>query len=265
MTTIIFDLGGVLLGQSRAGFIRSLGLGALFTYAIFDRKALWKFPAALQDLVFAVCGQFKIEKDPCIKPSFTPAGVELPYILCAYQAGRIYSADILEQLPHVLHVCRKKGYFVSHRQELLVKRAIEGIFNAELIAKYIYPIRPTVSLLRRLAHIKNPDGSKKYRILALSNWDKESFAFVKQRFAHQFSYFDGIIISGDVGTIKPNQAIFECAMKLYNLQPEDCIFIDDQNENIIAAKAFGIERSIHFTRTHALRRKLEALHILPKS
>lgn len=262
-TTIIFDLGGVLLGQSRAGFIRSLGFGTLFSYAVFDHKAFWRFSQALQDLIFAVCDQFTCERDPLFKTTYTPEGVELPYILCAYQAGLITSAEVLAQLPDVLNMCRKKGMFVSYRQELLAKRAIEGIFNAKFIANYIFPMRPGIELLKELSQIENLDGSKKFRFLALSNWDKESFAIVRKIFEKELAYFDGMVISADVGTIKPNIEIFEYTMERYHLRPEKCIFIDDQYENIMAAKAFGIERSIHYTDAYTLRKELIGLGILP--
>lgn len=264
-TTIIFDLGGVLLAQSRAGFIRNLGLGTLFSYAVLDRTAFWRFSQALQDLIFSVCSQFACDRDPLFKITYTPEGVELPYILCAYQAGRITSAEILAQLPDVLSVCRKKGIFVSRRQELLVERAIEGIFNAEFIANYIFPMRPSIEILKELWCIKNLDGSRKYRFLALSNWDKESFAIVRKRYEKELSYFDGMVISADVGTIKPNLEIFEYTMGTYNLRPEECIFIDDQYENIVAAKTFGIDRSILYSDAYRLRKDFIALTILSKS
>ncbi len=262
-TTVIFDLGGVLLGQSRAGFITSLGLGTLFTYAVFDRKAPWKLASQLQESIFAVCEHIHTQKDPSFKISYTPSGAALPYVLCAYQAGRITNAQVLEQLPKALDECKKLGYFESNRQEILVNRAIEGIFDAKLIAKYIYPMRPSFQLLREIAHKKNEHGHKKYRILALSNWDRESFTYIKKRFEHQLSYFDEVIISGDIGTIKPNPEMFEYVFSRYDVPPVECVFVDDQLENVQAAEACGIKNAILFTSARELRQKLIELEILP--
>lgn len=264
-TTIIFDLGGVLFGQSRAGFIRSLGIGTLVTYSVFDRKAPWKFGTHLQDIIFAVCERMESPSGSYGKATYTTKGVELPTILCAYQAGIVTSKQVLDQLPGVLARCREEGFFSSYRQELLVKRAIEGIFDAQLIAKYIYPLKPNIELLKELSLIKNPDGSKKYRIMVLSNWDKESFEQVKKRFARQFAYFDQVIISGAIGIIKPNAAAFGYVLKTYGLHPQECIFIDDQPENIVAALSCGIEAAIQYKNINQLRYELTALSILPPS
>ncbi len=261
--TIIFDLGGVLFGQSRAGFIRGLGLGTLFSYAVLDRKAPWKFGSQLQDLVFAVCERMEFQRDPLLQATYTTAGIELPPIFCAYQAGKITSEEVLAQLPDVLAACREDRFFASHRQEILVKRAIECLFNAELIVKYMYPLKHSIEVLKELSLVKNADGTKKYRIIALSNWDRESFEHLKKRFARQFSYFDDLVISGLIGTIKPNPAAFDYVMTCYGIRPDECIFIDDQAENIIAAKKFGIERSIQFQSAGQLRDELVDLAILP--
>lgn len=263
-TAIIFDLGGVLFGQSKAGFIRGLGLGSLISYSVLDRQAPWKFASHLQDLIFVVCERMTYDHDPLLIATCTTGGIKLPHILCAYQAGRITSKEVLTQLPGVLEQCRKDALFTSHRQEILVKRAIEGIFNAELIAKYIYPIKHSIELLKELSLMKHPDGTKKYRIIALSNWDRESFAHIKKRFARQFSYFDELVISSHINTIKPNPAAFEFVMSTFGLQPAQCVFIDDQSENIAAAKAFGIGHPIQFTSAHQVRKELMGLDIFPK-
>ena len=42
----------------------------------------------------------------------------------------------------------------------------------------------------------------------------------------------------------------------YNLKPEECIFIDDVNENIIAGEQVGI-KGIHLREVSKLREELE--------
>ena len=56
-----------------------------------------------------------------------------------------------------------------------------------------------------------------------------------------FSHFDGLVFSGPVGLVKPHEDIFHYLLEKYDLHPEECIFIDDRQENISGAEAVGIQ------------------------
>tara|TARA_Y100001949_G_C15902722_1_gene293311 strand:- start:350 stop:907 length:558 start_codon:yes stop_codon:yes gene_type:complete len=60
------------------------------------------------------------------------------------------------------------------------------------------------------------------------------------------SYFDAIIISAEVGKIKPDPAIYYAALTQLNASVEEVIYIDDSATNIEAAQKLGFI-SIHFT------------------
>ena len=53
--------------------------------------------------------------------------------------------------------------------------------------------------------------------------------------------FDGVVVSSDVKMIKPNSAIYEYILKTYDLNPCECLFIDDVKANIEAAEEAGIK------------------------
>lgn len=53
-------------------------------------------------------------------------------------------------------------------------------------------------------------------------------------------FFDQVVISGEVGMRKPEPRIFQHALRLVELPPEQCVFIDDIEANIEAARALGI-------------------------
>lgn len=55
--------------------------------------------------------------------------------------------------------------------------------------------------------------------------------------------FDFVIDSSEVGMRKPNPAIFELALATGGLNPENALFLDDYEGNVIAAEALNI-RSI---------------------
>lgn len=81
---------------------------------------------------------------------------------------------------------------------------------------------------------------KGYGVYFLSNMsehvkssNKEAFGFTK--------LMDGGIWSCDVHTIKPGTDIYKILFDKYGLVPEECIFIDDHEENIITGRKLGMK------------------------
>lgn len=62
-------------------------------------------------------------------------------------------------------------------------------------------------------------------------------------------YFSSITISAFVGIEKPEKGIYECALNSLGVKAEECVFIDDKQENILASNELG------FTGIHLDRRK----------
>jgi putative hydrolase of the HAD superfamily len=52
--------------------------------------------------------------------------------------------------------------------------------------------------------------------------------------------FDAVVISGEVGMRKPEERIFKLAAQLLDLEPAECVFIDDIEANVLAAQAAGL-------------------------
>jgi putative hydrolase of the HAD superfamily len=57
--------------------------------------------------------------------------------------------------------------------------------------------------------------------------------------------FDGVVISGEVGMRKPERRIFLLAAESVGLEPGECVFIDDVEENVTAATAAGLTGVLH--------------------
>jgi FMN phosphatase YigB (HAD superfamily) len=88
----------------------------------------------------------------------------------------------------------------------------------------------------------------------LSNWDKDSFPLIYQKFQTSiFSFFtpEHVVISGNAGFVKPQEEFFSWFLSTYNLDPATCFFIDDQKENVAAAQAAGIE-SLQFSQANEI-------------
>lgn len=97
-------------------------------------------------------------------------------------------------------------------------------------------------------------------LYALTNWSAETFPPQRVRFPF-LDLFDGIVVSGDEGVIKPDERIFRILLDRYRLAANESVFIDDNPKNAQAASALGIH-GIHFQSPAQLRRELAALQLL---
>lgn len=69
------------------------------------------------------------------------------------------------------------------------------------------------------------------------------------------SNFDGAVVSGIEKIVKPDPRIYKIFCDRFGQEPENCVFIDDNETNIHSARAFGMT-AIHFTSPKALRTDL---------
>jgi epoxide hydrolase-like predicted phosphatase len=58
-------------------------------------------------------------------------------------------------------------------------------------------------------------------------------------------FFDGVVISGEVGLHKPQPEIFQLGAERAGVAPEDCVFVDDLRENCEGAEAVGMTAILH--------------------
>jgi 2-haloacid dehalogenase len=94
-------------------------------------------------------------------------------------------------------------------------------------------------------------------VYALSNWSAETFPVARRRFDF-LDWFDGIVISGDVGVTKPDPRIFAELCVRFGLQPDHVVFVDDRVDNVDAARRYGLV-AVLFTSAGELRAELSAL------
>jgi 2-haloacid dehalogenase len=99
------------------------------------------------------------------------------------------------------------------------------------------------------------------RLVALSNWSAEMFPVALERFEF-LGWFEGIVISGEVGVNKPDRRIFDRFIKQFGIEPEAAVFVDDSPANVEVAAGLGF-RAIQFHDAAALRRALVRLGLLP--
>lgn len=93
-------------------------------------------------------------------------------------------------------------------------------------------------------------------VTMLTNFASDTFREAQVRFPF-LTKPRGVTVSGDVGLIKPDIAIYETHTRSFNLNPAATIFIDDSAPNVEGAKAAGWD-AVLFTGADKLRADLAA-------
>lgn len=96
----------------------------------------------------------------------------------------------------------------------------------------VAPIDETVRLLASL-HGRVP-------LYALSNANTLHKHYWQKTYPTQLSYFQQVFVSSDMGSRKPEPAIYLQALEFIGVEPESIIFFDDLVVNVEAATALGL-------------------------
>lgn len=102
-----------------------------------------------------------------------------------------------------------------------------------MVVKYDYAI-PWVKELKK----------KGYQVLVLSNFAAKAYRDCRDALGF-LDYVDGGILSFRDKVVKPEPEIYRLLLERYHLDPEECVFLDDTEKNLLAAGKFGIH-TIHF-------------------
>ena len=107
----------------------------------------------------------------------------------------------------------------------------------------------TAALLERLREAGVP-------LYAITNFSSEKFAEAQARFP-VLTRFRDVVVSGAVGLLKPDPAIYRLLLARNGLDAADCLFIDDSEKNVRAAEALGMQAH-HFRDAAGLQAALRA-------
>ena len=148
-------------------------------------------------------------------------------------AGRPFAEAVEELMPR-------------HRD----KRHLIEAFGTRFAEMIPGAIDGTVEIVRELKARGVP-------LYGLTNWSSETFPSQRTRFPF-LEWFDGIVVSGNEGVIKPDARIFRIVLERYGIAADEAVFIDDNPLNAKAAAELGIH-GIAFESPEQLRRELASL------
>ena len=155
----------------------------------------------------------------------------------AYEAGEIATADFLAE------VHKRWRLRCSHD---------------DLAAAWADIFSPNADLCPIIPRLKG-----RYRLLLGSNTNDLHSRHFRRQFADTLTYFDGLILSHEIGVRKPKAEFFQHCQQRAGTAPEHCLFIDDMPDNVAGAQACGW-RGIIFRDCRDLEERLNALGILAR-
>ena len=102
-----------------------------------------------------------------------------------------------------------------------------------------------------------------YKFYVCTNWDDSMLGYIKDNFQDIMQFFHGIVNSSEAKSKKPDHKIFFYLIDKYNLDPKECLLIDDQEKNIDVAKELGMT-AIHAKDFNYINNELQRLNVFSK-
>ncbi len=182
-----------------------------------------------------------------------------------YLYGRYFNGD-LSAVDRFLEEIDFQTWNVKQDEGRSFKEAVAEMTSrfpqhAALIEAYDEEWESMISgALPSMAGLLDELKQNEYILYGLSNWSQEKFEIVRRKYPF-FSYFEDIVISGQVRIAKPDPKIFHILLDRIPYDASECLFIDDSLQNIEIARNLGFN-VIHFSSPDQLRNVLTELSII---
>ncbi len=124
----------------------------------------------------------------------------------------------------------------------------------ELVEEVLQPNSlKNYGLLHYIAQLRQ----RNYQIGVISNiatdWVRQEFLTQEEQ-----ALFDAMVFSYEIGVTKPHSEIFQAACNQLNVQPDECILIDDSAFNVAGARDFGMQ-AIEYQSLERLKEQLASI------
>ncbi len=233
---VIYDLHGVLSKIDNLGVAGEIGFMDAVFYHLFDATKFSGIEQRLLATLEAIGGKQEphdghVVCNGHLKP--------LPKLMCRWMDG---SFDALAEKPVMMAQLKHlycTGFFKNSREYRVLRNLITCMFfEPHRLNKHKKPIQEMLAIAKEI------QCKGKHRQFLLSNIDKLGFAdlltckmghLLKQVIAEK-----DLIASAHIGYNKPHPNAYLHIVNLHGFRPEECVFLDDQLENVLAASKLGM-------------------------
>ena len=127
------------------------------------------------------------------------------------------------------------------REELVLKAvSMIGRTYQKKVEEVIWNWPSYIDIYTKVFPVLSELKKKGHRIFVLSNTSKVFYDLLDEQLSPLKELLDGFVLSCDIKAIKPDLAMFKKILDKYQLDPANCIFLDDIEDNTNAAEKLGI-------------------------
>ena len=244
---IIFDIHGVLFEEDSVAFAKKVGLGAISSYTMSH----WKNPV---NTCLDTLEHMSKDTKHMSSTKFTFKDRQMPHCIIEWQCGKRNYQDVHKELCSYWNCLDEKKYFKSTKERDITESVLRVALAPDTFTCVSKPIQSTLSLAREL---KN----RGYKLYLAGNMPKEPYEIMIKAHPQIKELFDGIHISSHLGMTKPNSKIFTHIARAHQINPNDCLVIDDEQVNVAAAQEVGM-RTLLFINAKQAEKTLKKQGIL---
>lgn len=222
INNVVFDVGDVLVETSSTA-----KAWVLTPTLCLSPQALWA----------AIAYQFKIKQELFNALQEIPAeshpdtaiynqNQRMPQIMVDWMLARESKQIGQRAVEHMRQSDRSEG------MKTILARVMDFMFEPKELVSSQVKNEP----MHKLVHALKEKG---YKLYVLSNFSGDAFELLEQKYPETFQLFDGTVVSGREGQVKPDPSIYDTLINRHSLIVKESVFIDDEPHNIDAAKQMG--------------------------
>ena len=200
---------------------------------------------AVKNIVFDV-GNVLVKWDPVsiIQKTFPEISDPSEFLQSIYKNNVWYDLNLgkISELEAIEH----------YHQKLNIEKA--SLIRLLTITKEsLTPLEETLLIVKKLHQAQFP-------LYIITDNINEFMSYLRQRYTF-WDMFLGVVVSAEIGHLKPSPHIYRYLLDTYKLKPEETVFFDDLKDNVEGAKAVNMQ-SFQFVGAEQCIKDLAKLKIL---
>ncbi len=156
-----------------------------------------------------------------------------------YEHGHIETADFIAAI----------------NEQMVAYGNANPITDKEFHALWNATFRENLAMAQLMQSLK-----RRCKLYLLSNTNEAHWQFIDNSYQVN-RHFDELILSFEIGHVKPKHDIYHEVLKRSKLSAEQCVFIDDLPQNVAAASEVGMN-VVHFQGIDDLVARLQAMGVM---